>query len=156
MRINSSQGSLTFIIAQPQLFVRDDDSCFASETSAQKARMGNLQNTLNKLNSSITGSLGIALVDHESGMALATVGTGINLEVAAAGNMEVVRAELRVVDNLDLNCEIEDMLITLADQYHIIRPIGSTLFLYVALNRKIGNLALARHTISESAKSIRI
>ncbi|SMD27308.1 hypothetical protein [Kibdelosporangium aridum] len=101
---------------------------------------------------SITGAVGVALVDYESGMALGTLGGGdwLNLEIAAAGNTEVVRSKLRVISSLKLNDEIEDILITLHRQYHLIRLLApakghSTLFLYLVLERERANLALARH-----------
>ncbi len=118
--------------------------------------MSNVNETLNTLFNEVTGSLGAALVDHESGMALGTVGNGINLEVAAAGNMEVVRAKMRVMEALEIDGGIEDMLITLKDQYHIIRPVGDTLFLYLAFDRKTGNLAMARHKMSAAANNLQV
>jgi hypothetical protein len=102
---------------------------------------------------SIDGALGVALVDYESGMSLGTLGGGdwLNLDVAAAGNTEVVRAKMRVLSALALNDTIEDILITLGRQYHLIRTLGegrgggSALFLYLVLDRERANLALARH-----------
>ena len=101
---------------------------------------------------SITGATGVALVDYDSGMALGTLGGGdwMNLEVAAAGNTEVVRSKLRVMQSLGLNDSIEDILITLHHQYHLIRLLSpvkgnSSLFLYLVLDRERANLALARH-----------
>lgn len=118
--------------------------------------MQNVQDTLKKLESDIAGFLGGALVDHESGMALGTVGGGLNLEVAAAGNTEVVRAKLRVMDQLGIDGGIEDILITLTGQLHLIRPIGTTLFLYIAIDRKQGNLGMARHIMAAAADKIKV
>ena len=99
----------------------------------------------------IQGAVGVALVDHTSGMALGTSGGGkeLDLTVAAAGNTDVVRAKLRTMEMLNLSEKIEDILITLDTQYHMIRPLtsrsGKGLFLYVALRRDRSNLAMARH-----------
>jgi hypothetical protein len=102
----------------------------------------------------IEGALGVALVDWESGMPLGTLGGGkyLDLDLAAAGNTEVVRAKMRTMQSLNLNDVIEDILITLAKQYHLIRPLANAdgahnLFLYVALDRSKANLALARHQL---------
>ncbi len=98
----------------------------------------------------LDGAIGVALVDHTSGMALGTQGGGkdLDLTVAAAGNTDVVRSKLRAMEMLNLSEKIEDILITLDTQYHMIRPLtsrsGKGLFLYVALRRDRSNLAMAR------------
>jgi hypothetical protein len=102
--------------------------------------------------SSIDGAIGVALVDYNSGMALGTLGGGdLDLTVAAAANTDVVRAKVRAIEMLNLNSAIEDILITLTDQYHLIRPLtsrsGKGLFLYLALERTRANLAMARHQL---------
>lgn len=99
----------------------------------------------------IVGFIGAALVDSETGMILAIEGGGgrLDLELAAAGNTEVVRAKRRTIASLRMNDKIEDILISLHNQYHLIRLLQSDerLFLYVALDRKVANLALARLAI---------
>lgn len=101
---------------------------------------------------SIEGATGAALVDWDSGMPLGTLGGGkyLDLDLAAAGNTEVVRAKMRTIDSLRLNDSVEDILITLTGQYHLIRLLRNSdgahnLFLYLVLDRTKANLALARH-----------
>lgn len=103
---------------------------------------------------SVEGALGVALVDWESGLTLGALGGGkyLDLEVAAAGNTEVIRAKMRTMQSLRLNDQIEDILITLSKQYHVIRLMksgdsGQGLFLYLVLDRAKSNLALARHAL---------
>ncbi|GAA0274175.1 hypothetical protein GCM10009539_72240 [Cryptosporangium japonicum] len=101
----------------------------------------------------IEGSIGVALVDYHSGMALGTLGgtKDFDLDVAGAGNTDVVRAKMRAMEMLGLGDVIEDVLITLTHQYHLIRPVqsrsGQGLFLYLALDRSRANLAMARHQL---------
>ena len=103
---------------------------------------------------SIDGALGASLVDWESGMSLGAVGGGkyLDLDVAAAGNTEVIRAKMRTMESLRLDDTIEDILITLSKQYHLIRLLKNSrseqgLFLYLVLDRLKANLALARHNL---------
>ncbi|WP_330180096.1 hypothetical protein OHB26_27240 [Nocardia sp. NBC_01503] len=110
----------------------------------------------------LDGALGAAVVDYNSGMALGILGGSrdLDVEVASAGNTELVRAKLRTMEQLGLDEEIEDVLITLGSQYHIIRPTRGRrargLFLYVALDRKRGNLALARHRLKDIEEELEL
>jgi hypothetical protein len=102
----------------------------------------------------IDGAVGVCLVDWDSGMSLGSLGGGkyLDLDVAAAGNTEVVRAKMRTMESLRLDDTIEDILITLNKQYHLIRLLKNSsneqgLFLYLVLDRGKSNLALARHNL---------
>ena len=105
---------------------------------------------------SVDGAMCAAVVDSSSGMVLGTAGSGLDLDLAAAGNTEVVRAKLNTIKSLGLSDTIDDILITLSSQYHIIRPLGSTpeVFIYLVLNRAKANLALARIKVKESDAAI--
>ena len=115
--------------------------------------MADMETALKEL-MTIDGAIGVALVDYNSGMALGVLGGSkdLDLTVAAAGNTDVVRAKMRTIEMLNLKDGIEDILITLNNQYHLIRPLtgrsGKGLFLYLALLRSRANLALARHQLS--------
>ncbi|MBY8873912.1 hypothetical protein K7640_18955 [Micromonospora sp. PLK6-60] len=123
--------------------------------------MSNLDAAL-KSAMSIDGAIGAALVDYTSGMTLGVAGgTGeIDLTVAAAGNTDVVRAKMRTIEMLDLKDEIEDILITLGTQYHLIRPLtsrtGKGLFLYLMVSKSRTNLALARHQLRSIEETLEL
>ena len=110
---------------------------------------------------SIEGATGAAIVDLGSGMALASGGNpGFSLDVAAAGNANVIRAKLRTMSDLEVSDEIDDILITLGRQYHLLNVTNDDttkgLFVYLVLNRSTANLALARHKLKLVANSMTI
>ena len=113
--------------------------------------MSNINESLAEL-ITVDGAMCAALVDSSSGMLLGTAGTGLDLEIAAAGNTEVVRAKLKTIKSLGLDDTIDDILITLSSQYHIIRPLAATpeVFIYLVLDRAKANLALARLKVKAS------
>ena len=118
--------------------------------------MATAKETLPKL-MEIDGCIGCCIVDSNSGMMLGAAGGGtMNLEVAAAGNTEVVRSKRKTMKALALNDHIEDMLITLGKQYHVIRPLtaNDALFIYLVLDKQRSNLAMARHQLSVIEKDL--
>ncbi|SET86814.1 hypothetical protein [Stigmatella erecta] len=107
----------------------------------------------------IDGAFAACLADAKSGMTLGSSGSaGFNIEAAAAGNTEVVRAKMKTMKTLGINDRIEDILITLGEQYHIIRPLGTRegLFLYLALHRSSANLAMARFRLADLEKNLQL
>ena len=117
--------------------------------------MANIKQSMVEL-MSVDGALCAALVDSTSGMIRGQIGTGIDLEAAAAGNTEVVRAKMKTMRSLGRNDVIEDMLITLGKQYHILRPMARKegLFIYLVLDKAKSNLALARRKAQEVEREL--
>lgn len=106
----------------------------------------------------IDGAVGAALVDFESGLTLGTAGGGsaLDIDTAAAGNTQVVRAKMKVMQALDIDGAIEDILITLEEQMHLIRPLEKmpNLFLYLAIDRQRGNLGMARLKLKQIEQAL--
>ncbi|WP_434778087.1 hypothetical protein [Neisseria sp. Ec49-e6-T10] len=112
--------------------------------------MADLETSLNEI-MALDGALCCSIVDSNNGMLMAGNGSGLDIEIASAGNSEVVKAKLNTMKMLKLNDVIEDILITLGKQYHIIRPITtiSGVFVYAVLDKNKANLALARRKIQD-------
>jgi len=104
----------------------------------------------------VDGAMCAAVVDSTSGMILGNIGSGVDMEIAAAGNTEVVRAKTKTMRALGFKDVIEDILITLGKQYHIIRPSSRQegVFLYVVLDKQRSNLAMARRKTQDVDKEM--
>jgi predicted regulator of Ras-like GTPase activity (Roadblock/LC7/MglB family) len=112
--------------------------------------MSNVTESLESL-VALGGAKCAALVDSDSGMVLGQAGSSPNFDIAAAGNTEVVRAQLELNKTLKLTDSIDDILITLTTQYDIVRPLAAnpSVFLYLTMDKSKSNLALARYKVAE-------
>lgn len=117
--------------------------------------MATIKQTLEEL-LTLDGALCAAVVDSSSGMMLGSAGSGVDLEVAAAGNTEVMRAKLKTMRSLGLNDVIEDILITLGKQYHLLRPLSRKegVFIYFVLDKAKANLAIGRRKMQDVEKDL--
>jgi predicted regulator of Ras-like GTPase activity (Roadblock/LC7/MglB family) len=117
--------------------------------------MASTVETLKKLD----GFIAAALVDSSSGMMLESTVVGtFPVEIAAAANTEVLQAKLKAMDAIGLGDDmIEDILISLGTQYHLLRPLASNreIFIYIALDRSRANLAMARIELKKVEGSIK-
>ncbi|WP_372968036.1 hypothetical protein [Microbacterium sp.] len=132
----------------------------ARTTMKEHDDMSSLDDVLQQL-LAIEGATGAAIVDYGSGMALAQGGNpSFDLGVAAAGNSNVVRAKLATMRDLGVTDDIDDILISLSTQYHLINVLDAQraggLFIYLVLNRAAANLALARHKLKGIAAQIEV
>ena len=119
--------------------------------------MSNINDCLQDL-MTLDGAMGACIVDYMSGMVLGMTGGGVDLELAAAGNAQVVKAKVATMRSLGIKGEIDDMLITLESQIHIIRPTHNheDLFIYLVLDKSKANLALARRKVQTVDTKIEI
>ncbi len=102
---------------------------------------------LNEMKSNVNGFIAVAVTEIESGLSFGnlTVDPGFDPELAAAYNLEVVKAKLNAVKALNLNQDIEDILITLSNQIHIIDISPNKKFMiYLAADASKANLGMTR------------
>ena len=112
-----------------------------------------LTEVLDKIQGDCNGFIAASLVDLESGMTLAVkaVRSDFDLTAASAYNSELVKQKLKIMRTLGLTGTIEDMLITLSDQIHLVKLVGPSTFLYLAVDKKHSNLAIMRTAVNKHA-----
>lgn len=102
---------------------------------------------LNEMKTNVNGFIAVAVTEIETGLSFGnlTVDTAFDPELAAAYNLEVVKAKLNAVKALNLNQDIEDILITLSNQIHIIDISPNKKFMiYLAADASKANLGMTR------------
>jgi predicted regulator of Ras-like GTPase activity (Roadblock/LC7/MglB family) len=105
-----------------------------------------------KIEADVTGVVAAAVVDLDSGMTLAAKSNRSDFDLAVAGayNSELVKQKMKIMKALNLKSTLEDMLLTLSDQFHLIKFLpGGTTFLYIAAERSGTNLAILRTSVAK-------
>jgi len=103
----------------------------------------------------IEGGLCAAITEIASGQNLEAVGNGADPVVAGENLAAMLRTKLKVIGMLRLKDSLEDVIVTLGTQIHMLRMIDEKTFLLVVLDRKSANLALARYRASEAVDRLR-
>ena len=108
-----------------------------------------IQDTFEKIAADVPGFIAASLVDLESGMTLGarTTRSDFDLTAASAYNSEMVKQKLKIMKALNLRTTLEDMLLTLGDQIHLIKIVTPSSFLYLAADRSATNLAIVRNAV---------
>lgn len=119
--------------------------------------MTNPKQTIKNIMAELPTLIAVAVVEIETGMPLASHAnvSDFDIETAAAYNTEVVKSKLKAVQALKLNQTVQDILLTLTDQLHLLKlsPTGDR-FIYLAVNSKDTNLAQARQILKAHAVSL--
>ncbi|WP_139925391.1 hypothetical protein [Hymenobacter sp. DG01] len=105
----------------------------------------------------LPGLMAVAVVDTNSGMSLASHSNtpSINPDTAAAYNTEVVKQKQKAMAALKLQGEaIEDILITLSNQIHLLKLTENNKFIYLVVNSRDTNLAIAREVLRSHAGNL--
>ena len=115
-----------------------------------------LNEVLEKISTDASGFIAASLVDLDSGMTLAIKAsrTDFDLTAASAYNSELVKQKLKIMRTLGLTGTIEDMLITLTDQIHLVKLVGPNTFLYLAVDKTQSNIALVRSAVNKHANAL--
>ncbi|WP_413802968.1 hypothetical protein [Streptomyces iranensis] len=104
------------------------------------------------------GALAASLVDYLSRITLGALQTpqGPDLEKVAYGDTDVLRAKMSTLELLGYGPErLEDIVVTLDTEYHLIRPLSRRasqgVFLYLVADRARADLDAARATMRDVA-----
>lgn len=116
-----------------------------------------LEDVLAKL-LSFDGALCVAVVDSETGMILGKAGSGVDIDLAAAGASTILRARLASTRALGTDEKIDDVLISLTTQVQIIHPLPSnpSIFTYLIGDKSKSSLAMARYKATEADLQIQL
>jgi hypothetical protein len=105
-----------------------------------------------KVAADMPGFMAASLVDTDSGMTLGlkSLRPDFDLAAASAYNSEMVKQKLKIMKALNIRTNLEDMLLTLGDQIHMIKIVGPTTFIYLAVDRSQSNLAIVRNVLNKN------
>lgn len=113
--------------------------------------------TIEKIASEVSGFIAASLVDMESGLTLGakSVRNDFDLAVASAYNSELAKQKMKIIKALNLKSTLEDMVLTLSDQIHLIKMVSDSVFLYLAADRDSTNLAIVRSAVNKHIAGFR-
>ena len=129
----------------------------AAATAVALDERPSLEEVLEKL-LSFDGALCVALVDSETGMILGKAGSGVEIDLAAAGASVILRARLASTRAVGASEKIDDVLISLTTQVQIIHPLPSNpkIFTYLIGDKAKASLAMARYKATEADLQIQL
>lgn len=104
----------------------------------------------------IDGAIAAIIADSDSGLVMASQSKGFDTDTAAAGNTRVMLAKRDTMRMLGLDDDIEDILITLGKQLHLIAPWkkNDAIFAYLVVDKSGTNLGMARSQLKSAVASL--
>jgi hypothetical protein len=107
---------------------------------------------LTEMKTNVTGFIAVAVTEIETGLSYGnlSVDPTFDPELASAYNLEVVKAKFSAVKALNLKQDIEDILITLSNQIHIIDISPNNKFMvYLVADSTKANLGMTRAVLKK-------
>lgn len=118
---------------------------------------GNVASQLKKLER-LEGFLAAALYDMDTHTSIAAIDhdAGPDINQSVMGHVDLVKAKRRTISELQLDDDVEDIVITMANEYHLLRLCRQhrQLFFLLTLDRKTANLAMARYLLANVEQDI--
>ncbi|EMY3553227.1 hypothetical protein [Flavobacterium psychrophilum] len=110
-----------------------------------------------ELKKNVSGFIAVAVTEIKSGVSYysLSVDKDFDPELAAAFNLEVVKAKLNAINALGLNQSIDDILINLSSQIHIIDiSENNEYFIYLAVDASKANMGMTKALLNKYKKEI--
>jgi hypothetical protein len=110
-----------------------------------------------ELKKNVPGYIAVAVTEIKSGISYYSNSAVADFdpELASAFNLEVVKAKLNAINALSLNETIDDIMITLSSQIHIIDVADNNeYFIYLAVDSTKANLGMTKALLNKYKKEI--
>ena len=110
-----------------------------------------------EMKANVPGYIAVAIAEIKTGITYYSDSAvpSFDVELAAAFNLEVVKAKLNAISALGLKSKINDILINLDDQIHIIDISDDALyFIYVAVDSSRSNLGMTKALLNKYKKEV--
>lgn len=109
------------------------------------------------LKQNVPGFIACAVIEIKSGISFysLSVDPSFDPEIACVYNLEVAKSKMKAIQALGLKDEIQDILITLKTQIHIIDIAANGEYMvYVAVDAVNGNLGMTRSLLNRYKKTL--
>lgn len=116
-----------------------------------------LQQFGDEVKKNIPGYVAVAVTEIKSGISYYSDSSvaSFDPELASAFNLEVVKAKLNAISALGLDQNIDDIMITLTNQIHIIDiSENNEYFIYLAVDSNKANLGMTKALLNKFKKDI--
>ncbi|MFV8357555.1 hypothetical protein ACNQGB_15385 [Flavobacterium sp. XS1P32] len=118
-----------------------------------------LTNFVEEIKNNVSGFIAVAVTEVKTGMSYKSLSvvSSFDPELASAYNLEVVKAKTTAIKALGLSETIEDIMITLSNQIHIISlSANGEYFIYLAVDSSKANLGMTRAMLKKYSKEIEL